>query len=97
MPLLTREEMECIFYLSADNRQTIHVFCDDLVWQRKLERLGAKITRDLGNGGKEYEIEYRQLSIRKAGKKEMSAEQKEKARERMREIGMRSQGRKKNE
>lgn len=79
----TRAEQEAIFYISGDNRETIHAFADDPTWQRKLERLGAIVTKELKGGGKEYTIEYRQLSIRKAGKRDMADEQKAAARERM--------------
>jgi hypothetical protein len=61
---------------------------------RKLESAGAIFVKTTGEG-KEYTIEYRQLSIRKAGKKVMSEENKVRARERMREMGMKSTGRRK--
>lgn len=81
---LTREEQETIVYFSADNRETVHVFSDDIVWQRKLERAGAVITKEHPSGGKEYTLEYRQISIRKlASRREMSPENRQKAKERM--------------
>lgn len=87
---LTREEMETIICFNAADRETVHVFSDDQVWQRKLERAGAVITKEHPSGGKEYTLEYRQVSIRKvASKRDMSPEQRQKARERlqrMREI-----------
>lgn len=82
----TKAEMETLFSITEDNRNTIHVFSDSAVWQRKLERAGAVITRELKGGGKEYTIEYRQLSIRKAGKRELSEEQKVASKERMKKM-----------
>lgn len=82
----TRAEQETHLLINADDRNLIHCFSDEPVWQRKLERAGAIITKELKGGGKEYTIEYRQLSIRKAGKREMSEEQKAASKERMKKM-----------
>lgn len=84
MTKLTNEERETIICFNAADRETVHVFSDDPVWMRKLERAGAVVTKEHPSGGKEYSLERRQVSIRKlAGKKVMSDEQRQKARERM--------------
>lgn len=84
--ITTKEEQETHFLLNANNRETIHIFCDDPVWQRKLERAGAKVKRINSSGGKEYEILYKQLSIRKISQRTMTEEQKLAAKERMRKM-----------
>lgn len=65
MTTLSREEMETCILFNAANRETVYVFSDDPVWQRKLERSGARIVKEHSSGGKEYELEYWQVSIRK--------------------------------
>lgn len=87
MANLEKSEMETCILFNAGNRSTVHVFSDDKTWQRKLERAGAVITKVYSSGGKEYELQYRQISIRKLGKKkEMSEEQRQAASERLKKM-----------
>lgn len=84
---LTLEETETCFLFNAAERNTCYVFSDDKVWQRKLERAGAVITKEFPGGAKEYTLERRQVSIRKlAAKREMSPEQRMEARERIKKM-----------
>lgn len=66
-PSLTLDEQETHFNVVATNRSLVHVYSDDPVMQRKLEAVGAKVVRvseDAG-GGKHYELDSRQLLLRK--------------------------------
>jgi len=74
----------CILFNAAD-RNYCHVFSNDSVWQRKLERAGAVVTKELSSGGKEYRLEAKQVSIRKLSQgRKMTEEQRNAARERLR-------------
>lgn len=81
---LSREESETCILFNAADRENVHVFSDDPVFQRKLERAGAVIKKVNPSGSKEYTLRYNQISIRKLkAKKEMTEEQRQRARERL--------------
>lgn len=78
---LTNAERETIISQSADNRDAWHVFSDDPVTIRRLEKLGATrlVTRA---GSAEFELRADQLLIRR-GKRSTSEAQRGAARQRM--------------
>lgn len=70
---LALTEQETHLNMTADDRGTWYVFSDDPVMQRRLEKIGAVITKVMKDGvGKEYTLKASQVSLRK----EMSAEKK---------------------
>lgn len=77
-----QEEIETAFYQNAANRKEWSVFTEDPVWVRKLEKIGAVLVRDNLNGGKTYTLRADQVLVR-AGKRQVSDEQKAKSAERM--------------
>lgn len=86
---LTLEEQETNLNMVAIDRTTWHVFTDDPVMQRKLERIGAVLVRENLFGGKEYTLRADQVLLRKGKRKQiskMTEEQRAKASERMKEI-----------
>lgn len=81
------EIQECILTICATEKDVVHIFCDYPKWMNKLERAGAVITKVHPSGGKEYTLDVRQLSIRKKRTaKEMSEEQRQQARERLKRM-----------
>lgn len=84
---LSREEQETCILFNAANRETVFVFSDDPTWQKKLEKAGAVVTKIHLTGGKEYELQYRQITVRKlAVKKSMTDEQRQAAKERLKNM-----------
>lgn len=71
----SREEMETHFTFSAADRRSCIVFSDDPWFQRKLERVGAIVTKEMTGGGKEYHMEAKQVSLRKRKDKSALSEQ----------------------
>lgn len=66
MSNLTLQEQETILTMSADDRNTWHVYSDDEVMQRRLEAIGATFIRNSGNGvGKFYELHADKVLLRK--------------------------------
>lgn len=74
------DEMETTFTIEATDRSVVHVYSNDLVYQRRLERVGCMPYRTAEDGGKFYKLSAKQLSIRKP----MSDAQKQKLAERLR-------------
>ncbi len=74
---LTLEESETHFNIVADDRSKVFAYSDDPVFQRRLERVGAKLVKTEVSGGRHYEMSIRQLLIRKVpAAKVLSDEQK---------------------
>jgi len=66
---LSLAEQETHLNMTADDRDTWHVYSDDPVMQRRLESVGAVLVRTTGDGnGKEYTLPANQLSLRKPPK-----------------------------
>ena len=62
---LTLAERETHFNIAADDRGTIHVFSDDPVWMRKLDKCpGVTLKRETGTG-KEYALPANWLRLQK--------------------------------
>lgn len=78
---LSNAERETILTMVADDRNRWHCFCDDPVMAARLDKLGAKRIRE-HLGGVEFELDAGQVLLRK-GKKPVSDEARQKARERM--------------
>lgn len=80
------EETETALTQSADNRGEWHVFSEDIVFQRKMERLGIQPTYISKDGlTKEYTLTSDNISFKK-GKVELSPEEKERRSIRMKEV-----------
>ena len=84
MKELTLAEQETALYMSADDRNTWHVFSDDPVLHRKMDAVGATLVRQSADGGsKWYTLPANQLTIRQPTKP-MSEERKAQLGDRMR-------------
>ena len=57
------DEQETTFTIEATDRSIVHVYSNDPVYQRKLERVGAMPYRDCDDGGKFYKLPVNQLRI----------------------------------
>lgn len=75
------DEQEIHFSMSADNPKKWEAYTDYPKWQRKLEKIGAKLIKDDGVG-KHYTLDASQLSI-KSKRTPMSKEQRQLAAERL--------------
>lgn len=82
----TNEEIETHLSMTAANRKEWSIFTEDIIMQRKLERIGATLVREAAGGGKFYTLPARQVSFRKPKTTQMSEERKEELRERMKKI-----------
>ena len=60
---LTNAERETCISMTADNRDTWHIFSDDPVMQRRFESIGATLTKERG-GSKWYTLPANQISLR---------------------------------
>ena len=81
---LTNAERETILTLSADDRGTWNVFCDDPVMIRKLEKIGATLTEDK-MGGKVYTLPAACVLLRKQpAKRQLTDDQRAELAARMR-------------
>lgn len=65
---LTNAERETCFNVVADDRNTVHVFSDDPVMQRRIERVGGELVREEGPS-KWYTLRADQLLLRKGKRK----------------------------
>ena len=66
---LSNEERETHFSMTADDRSAWAVYSDDPIMQRRLESIGATLTRIAPDGlGKHYTLPANQLSLRNAPK-----------------------------
>lgn len=75
MANLTLAETETHLNMTADDRNTWHIYSDDQVMQRRIEAAGATLVRVASDGiGKHYTLPANQVTIRKA-RKPMSDEQ----------------------
>lgn len=73
MPIkLALDEQEIHISMNASNPKLWEVYTDYPKWQRKLEKIGAKLIKDDGVG-KHYTLDSTQVSV-KAKRKPMSAE-----------------------
>lgn len=75
MATLTLAEMETHLNLVGDDRNTWHVYSDDPVMMRRLETIGATVTKTEKSGGKHYTLPANQVTLRKPSKP-LSAERK---------------------
>ncbi len=83
---LTQQEQETVLSMTADDRNTWHVYSDDPVMQRRLEGIGAKVVRVASDGiGKHYELPANQVTLRKP-LKPMSDERKAQLGQRLRAL-----------
>lgn len=64
MRKLSLDEQETTFTIEATDRDTIHVYSGDGVWQKRLEKAGALPYRDCEDGGKFYKLDSRQIILR---------------------------------
>lgn len=63
---LTLQEQETHLNLTAEDRGTWHVYSDDPIMQRRLESIGAEITKIMADGvDKEYALRADQVLLRK--------------------------------
>lgn len=65
MRKLRTEEQETTFTIEATNRKVVRVYSGEPVYQRKLERVGAKVIESMEDGGKFYELPANQVRITK--------------------------------
>lgn len=79
---LTNAERETYISMTADNRDTWHIFSDDPVMQRRFESIGATLTKERG-GSKWYTLPANQISLRNPSK--LTEEQREELSRRARE------------
>lgn len=79
--MLTNEERETVFSMTADDHGTFTVFSDDPYWMRRLDKL-AEFVRVVGEG-KEYRLKAEQIRLR-TGKRRMSEAQRAQLADRMR-------------
>lgn len=83
---LTQQEQETHLNMTADDRNTWYVYTDDVVIQRRLESIGAKLVSVASDGiGKHYELPANQLTLKKPPKP-MSDERKAQLGQRLREM-----------
>lgn len=75
MTRLTDTEQETNLNMTADDRDTWHVYSDDPVMIRKFESIGAVEVKTLYGGGKAYTLRTDQVLLR-TGKKQMSERRK---------------------
>lgn len=78
------DHRETVLNMTADNHGEWEVFTDDPYWIRRLERLSVQSTKKVGEGFK-YKLRADQVLIR-AGKRQVSEEQRQKSSERMRAL-----------
>ena len=79
---LSSMEQETHFNITGDNRDVVHVFSDDSMWIRRLDKLA---TGTSCGAGKKYELNIDQLVIRK-GKRSVSDASRLASAERMRRL-----------
>ena len=72
--VLTTEEQETHISQTAEERRrgVWRVYTDDPYWQRRFDERGELIKVEVG-GGRHYEIEHRQITLRTPGKKSAPA------------------------
>jgi hypothetical protein len=68
------DEQESNFTIEATDRNTLKVFSNDVVWQRRLEGLGIVPTR-ASEYGKFYTVDLTQFSFGVRRKRQLSEEQ----------------------
>lgn len=78
MTSLSLEEQETHLNMTAENRAVWQVYSDDPVMQRRLERIGAVLTKEEPSGGRHYSLRADQVLLRK-GKRQVSDEQRRRA------------------
>jgi hypothetical protein len=84
--ILPRCEQEIHLNMSADDPHTWHIYCDDPKWQRKFEKIGAKLVRVMRDGlGREYTLHTEQLLFR-SGKRQLSDAERLRRSDRMRAL-----------
>ena len=77
---LALDEQETNYTVEATDRQTVNVFSNDAVVQKRLERLGIIAHRADGYG-KFYTVDLNQYSFGVRRKREVSEEQRERMRQ----------------
>lgn len=86
MPInLTLQEQETHLNMTADDRGTWYCYTDDPVMIRRLDSIGADLTKREAHGGCHYVLRADQLLLRK-GKRQVSEAQRQAAGERMRQM-----------
>lgn len=68
MATLTLQEQETHLNMVAEDRNTWHIYSDDPVMQRRLESIGATLTKAEKSGGKHYTLPASQVTLRKPKK-----------------------------
>jgi hypothetical protein len=62
------DEQETTFTIDATDRSLVRVYSNDSVFIARLEKVGAKVHRDPGDGGMFYDLPANQLSLRNPSK-----------------------------
>lgn len=75
------DEQETTFTIEATDRSVVYVYSNDLVFQRKLERVGCQLYRVCDDGGKFYKLPSNQLRVTMPPR-QLTDEEKQVARER---------------
>ena len=76
------DEQETTFTVEATDRNTVHVFSNDGVWQGRMERLGIRPTRRSAYGCW-YKVSLEEFSFGVRRKRQMSEEQRAASAERL--------------
>jgi len=85
---LSRDEMETHISQTAQERidNVLHIYSDDEVWIRKIEKLGIGGAVVNGFGGKEYKVDMNDYSLYLRKKPKMTDAQRAQASDRMKKL-----------